>query len=141
MSVNVVTLVGNLGQDPEIRQFPNGGRMAKISLATKSTWVDRQSGERKTATEWHNVVFNGKLAEIAENYLHKGMRVYIKGSLRTRSYENQQQQTVRKTEIVAQEMRMLGSAPQQQQGQNPQYTTIPSDTDELPPFMEMDSPF
>ncbi len=87
-SVNKVILVGNLGKDPEIRTLPSGDRVANLSLATSETWRDRTSGERKERTEWHRIViFNDNLVKVAENYLHKGSKVYIEGALQTRKYE------------------------------------------------------
>lgn len=88
--VNKVILVGNLGQDPEVRYMPNGGAVANLSLATSDTWTDKQTGDKKERTEWHRVVLYGKLAEIASEYLRKGSQVYIGGSLRTRKYYREQ---------------------------------------------------
>src|SRR5471030_1096672 len=104
-SVNKVILVGNLGKDPEIRSLPSGDRVANLSLATSETWRDRNTGERKERTEWHRVViFNDNLVKVAENYLHKGSKVYIEGALQTRKYE---QNGVEKfsTEIALQKFR------------------------------------
>ena len=83
-SVNKVILVGNLGKDPEIRSFPSGDQVANVSLATTDKWRDKQSGEPREHTEWHRLVFNGKLAEIAGQYLRKGSQIYVEGSIRTR---------------------------------------------------------
>lgn len=111
-SVNKVILVGNLGRDPEIRSFSNGGRVANLSVATSESWRDKQSGERREKTEWHRVViFNENIAKVAEQYLKKGSTVYIEGQLQTRKYE---QNGVEKytTEVVLQkyrgELTMLG---------------------------------
>jgi len=111
-SVNKVTLVGNLGKDPEIRRLNNGDPVVNLSIATSETWRDKQSGERKEKTEWHRVViFNENIAKVAEQYLKKGSTVYIEGSLQTRKYE---QNGVEKytTEVVLQkyrgELTMLG---------------------------------
>ena len=104
-SVNKVILVGNLGKDPEIRNLTSGDKVANLSLATSETWRDKSSGERKEKTEWHRVViFNENLVKVAENYLRKGAKVYIEGSLQTRKYE---QNGVEKytTEIVLQKFR------------------------------------
>ena len=84
--VNKVTLIGNLGKDPEVRHMPSGGAVANISLATSETWKDKQTGQPQERTEWHNVVFFNRLAEIAGEYLRKGSKVYIEGSLRTRKW-------------------------------------------------------
>lgn len=105
-SVNKVILVGNLGADPEIKAMPSGDRMAKFPLATSETWRDRQSGERREKTEWHNVViFNENLAKVAENYLKKGSKVYVEGSLQTRKWQDQNGQDRYMTEIVLQKFR------------------------------------
>ena len=86
-SVNKVIVVGNLGRDPEMRTFPSGDQVANVTVATTDKWKDKQSGEMKEATEWHRVTFNGRLAEIAGQYLRKGSLVYVEGSLRTRKYQ------------------------------------------------------
>ncbi|MEN3112882.1 single-stranded DNA-binding protein [Uliginosibacterium paludis] len=108
-SVNKVILVGNLGRDPETRYAPSGDAFCTITVATTDTWKDRQTGEKKEATEWHRVVFNGKLAEIAGQYLKKGRPVYIEGSLRTRKWTNKDGVEQYTTEIRADQMQMLGS--------------------------------
>ncbi len=108
-SVNKVILVGNLGADPETRYAPSGDAICNIRLATTESWKDKQSGERREATEWHRVTFYGKLAEIAGQYLKKGSQVYIEGSLRTRKWQDQNGQDRYTTEIRADEMKMLGS--------------------------------
>ena len=110
--INKVILVGNLGQDPEVRYLPNGGAVANLSLATSDTWRDKQSGEQKERTEWHRVVLYGKLAEIAGEYLRKGAQVYIEGELRTRKWTDQSGQERYTTEVVVSQsgtMQMLGS--------------------------------
>ena len=132
-SVNKVTLIGNVGQDPEIKFMPSGGAVCNISISTTETWKDKQSGEKKAATEWHRVVMFNRLAEIAGEYLRKGSSVYIEGSLKTRSWEDA---GVKKysTEITGREMKMLGSrngessAPQAQQGGAPQQQSQASKT-------------
>jgi single-strand DNA-binding protein len=108
-SVNKVILIGNLGKDPETRYMPNGEAVTNITLATTDTWKDKNSGEKREATEWHRVVFFRKLAEIANQYLRKGSQVYIEGSLKTRKWQDQSGQDRYTTEIVADEMKMLGS--------------------------------
>ena len=109
-SVNKVILVGNLGRDPEIRQMPNGGAIANLSIATSESWRDRNSGERKEKTEWHRVViFSDGLVKIAEQYLRKGSTVYIEGQLETRKWQDQSGQDRYTTEIVGNEMQMLDS--------------------------------
>jgi single-strand DNA-binding protein len=106
-SVNKVILVGNLGKDPEVRYMPSGEAVTNITLATTDNWKDKNSGEKKEATEWHRVVFFRKLAEIAGQYLKKGSQVYIEGSLKTRKWEKDGH-TNYTTEIVADSMQMLG---------------------------------
>lgn len=106
--INKVILVGNLGADPDVRYSANGNAVTRINVATSERWKDKQSGELQERTEWHRVVFFGRLAEIAGEYLRKGMQVYIEGSLRTSSYEKEGQ-THYSTDIIANEMQMLGS--------------------------------
>lgn len=107
-SVNKVILIGNLGQDPEVRSFPNGGQIANVRIATTEKWKDRQTGEQRELTEWHSVVFNDKLAEIVGQYLRKGSAIYVEGSLRTRKWQDQNGNDRYSTEIRAQTMQMLG---------------------------------
>ena len=123
--VNKVILVGNLGNDPEVRHMPNGDAVANITLATSETWKDKNTGEQQEKTEWHRVVFFKRLAEIVEQYVKKGSKVYVEGRLQTRSWE---QDGVKRytTEIVANEMQMLDSRsetgnshPKQQQQSQP----------------------
>lgn len=109
--INKVILVGNLGQDPEVRFLPNGGAVANITLATSESWRDKQTGEMKEQTEWHRVVLFGKLAEVAGEYLRKGSQVYIEGQLRTRKWTDQSGVEKYTTEIVVNVggvMQMLG---------------------------------
>jgi len=141
--VNRVTLIGNLGNDPEARHLPSGGEVSNITIATSETWKDKNTGQAQEKTEWHRVVGFNKLAEIMNKYLTKGSKVYIEGSLRTRSWE---QDGVKRyaTEIVASEMQMLdsresqGNAPQQAsqrqqapQQSAPQQQAAPSDFSEF----------
>lgn len=107
--VNKVILVGNLGNDPETRYMPSGGAVTNITVATSESWKDKQTGQQQDRTEWHRVVFFNKLAEIAGEYLRKGSKVYIEGSLRTRKWQDQQGVERYTTEIVANEMQMLDS--------------------------------
>ena len=111
-SVNKVILVGNLGADPETRYMPSGDAVTNIRLATTDRYKDKQSGEFKEATEWHRIAFFGKLAEIAGQYLKKGSSVYIEGRIRTRKWQDQSGQDKYSTEIVADQMQMLGGRPQ-----------------------------
>jgi single-strand DNA-binding protein len=134
--VNKVIIVGNLGQDPEVKFMPSGEAVANISIATSETWKDKQTGEQKEKTEWHRVSMFGKLAEIAGEYLKKGSKVYIEGKLQTRKWQNAEGKDQYTTEVVLQGyngvMQMLdgkqqgAQAPQQQQGgyqkqQSPQH--------------------
>jgi len=108
--VNKVILVGNLGNDPETRAFPSGDMVTNITVATSETWKDKQTGQPQERTEWHRVVFHRRLAEIAGEYLHKGSKVYIEGSLKTRKWQDKATGQDRyTTEIVAREMQMLDS--------------------------------
>lgn len=110
--VNKVIIVGNLGQDPEVRYMDNGGAVANLSVATSETWRDKNTGEPREKTEWHRVVMFGKLAEVAGEYLRKGSQVYLEGQLQTRKWQDQQGQDRYTTEIVVQGfngvMQMLG---------------------------------
>lgn len=130
--VNKVILLGNLGQDPEVRYMPNGNAVTNVTLATSETWKDRESGQQNERTEWHRVVFFGKLAEIAGQYLKKGAKIYVEGALRTRKWQGQDGHDRYTTEIVVDingQMQMLDTrsadggqqeAPQQrQQPQSP----------------------
>jgi len=107
--VNKVILIGNLGKDPEVRHLENGTAVANFSMATSESYKDRNSGERKTITEWHNIVLWRGLAEVAEKYLKKGDQVYIEGKLKTRSWEDKDGSTRYTTEVVGDNMTMLGS--------------------------------
>lgn len=151
--VNKVILVGNLGQDPEMRYMPNGGAVANLRLATSESWRDKATGEQKEVTEWHTVVIFGKLAEIAGEYLRKGSQVYIEGQLRTRKWQDKDQQDRYSTEIVVSMngvMQMLGGrqgggAPAGQGGgwgqpQQPQQGAMPDFEDDIP-FAPITLPF
>jgi single-strand DNA-binding protein len=107
--VNKVILVGNLGKDPETRYMPSGSAVTNLTLATSESWKDKQSGEAQERTEWHKVAMFGRLAEIAAEYLRKGSQVYIEGKLRTRKWQDKEGKDRWTTEIVADEMQMLGS--------------------------------
>ncbi len=106
--VNKVILVGNLGKDPEIRYMPNGNAVANLTLATTESWKDKQTGDQQEKTEWHRVVMFRRLAEIAGEYLKKGSQVYIEGKLQTRKWQDNSGNDRYTTEIVADEMQMLG---------------------------------
>mgnify|MGYP003299901506 FL=1 len=106
--VNKVTLIGNLGNDPEVRYSGNGNAVANVSLATAESWRDKDSGEQQERTEWHRVVFFGRLAEIVSEYLHKGSQIYLEGRLQTNKWQDKEGNDRYTTQIVANEMQMLG---------------------------------
>ena len=126
--INKVILIGNLGQDPDVKYMPNGGAVANVTVATSESWKDKNTGEMQERTEWHRVVFFRRLAEIVGEYLKKGSKVYIEGKLQTRKWQDQSGNDRYTTEIIANEMQMLDSrgggggqfgGGQQAQGQNP----------------------
>ena len=123
--INKVILIGNLGNDPETRYTQSGSAVTNISLATSDTWKDKQTGQPQERTEWHRVVFFNRLAEIAGEYLRKGSKVYIEGSLRTRKWQDQSGQDRYTTEIVANEMQMLDSRGASQGGSYPDENYAP----------------
>lgn len=141
--VNLSIVLGNLGGDPEVRYMPNGGAVARFTVATSETWRDKATGEQREKTEWHRIAVFGKLAEIAGDYLRKGSQVYIKGKMQTRKWKDQGGIDRYTTEIVVQGydgvMQMLGHAntsePPQQQAPQPQYNEPPSDFDDELPFL------
>ncbi|AJB46773.1 single-stranded DNA-binding protein [Acinetobacter nosocomialis] len=114
--VNKVILVGTLGRDPETKTFPNGGSLTQFSIATSEVWTDKTSGERKEQTEWHRIVLHNRLGEIAQQFLRKGSKVYIEGSLRTRQWTDQNGQERYTTEIRGDQMQMLDARQQGEQG-------------------------
>lgn len=119
--VNKVILIGTLGKDPETKTFPNGGSLTQFSIATSEVWNDKNSGERKELTEWHRIVMQNRLGEIAQQYLKKGSKVYIEGSLKTRQWTDQNGQERYTTEIRGSNMQMLdskGDSNNQQQSNN-----------------------
>lgn len=123
--INKAVLIGNLGMDPEVRYTPNGNAVANVTLATSSVWRDKQSGELQERTEWHRIVFFNRLAEIVGEYLTKGAKIYVEGSLRTRKWQDKSGIERFTTEIIANEMQMLDSRTSkandfsaQSQGQN-----------------------
>lgn len=113
--VNKVILIGNLGQDPELRHMPSGNAVANFSVATSESWKDKQTGQQQERTEWHRITMYNRLAEVAAEYLRKGSKVYIEGSLRTRKWQDKEGRDQYTTEIVASEMQMLDG---RQQGQS-----------------------
>ncbi|MEN8205623.1 MAG: single-stranded DNA-binding protein [Pseudomonadota bacterium] len=144
--VNKVILVGNLGKDPEVRYMPNGNAVANITLATTDSWKDKQTGEQQEKTEWHRIVMFRRLGEIAGEYLKKGSQVYIEGKLQTRKWQDNAGNDRYTTEIVANEMQMLGSrsggstgfpadsAPAQQSAPTPAPAAAGGDFDDDIPF-------
>ncbi|HDX0970679.1 single-stranded DNA-binding protein [Pasteurella multocida] len=130
--VNLVIILGNLGNDPDIRTMPNGEAVAKISVATSESWIDKNTGERKTQTEWHSIVFYRRQAEICGQYLKKGSKVYVEGRLKTRKWQDQNGQDRYTTEIQGDVLQMLDSRqdsqpqPQAQAPQNNAYANAKS---------------
>lgn len=121
--INKVILVGNLGKEPEVRFTPEGNAIANIVIATSESWRDKQSGEMQDRTEWHRVVFFGRLAEIVGEYLHKGSKVYLEGALRTRKWTDKDNNERYTTEIVASEMQMLDRKGEQEMAAMPSTPT------------------
>ena len=117
--INKVIIVGNLGNDPEIRTMPNGEQVANITVATSESWTDKNTGEKKTQTEWHRIVIYRKLAEIAAQYLHKGSQVYVEGRLKTRKWQDNNGQDRYTTEIQGDNLQMLGGRQDAAQNQPP----------------------
>lgn len=107
--INKVILVGNLGQDPETRYMPSGGAVTNLRIATSESWKDKQTGEQQDRTEWHSIAMFGRLAEISAEYLRKGSQVYVEGKLRTRKWQDKEGRDRYTTEVIADEMQMLGS--------------------------------
>lgn len=150
--VNKVILIGNIGKDPELRYFPNGDAVCNLTLATSESWNDKASGEKKERTEWHNIVFTRKLAEIAGQYLRKGSKIYVEGSLRTRKWQDKDGGDRYTTEILVNDMQMLdgrsgGSAPMGDDSRpapatrRPSSAPAPSAPDTDAPFEDDDIPF
>jgi single-strand DNA-binding protein len=127
--VNKVILIGNLGNDPDVRYTASGAAVANISLATAESWRDKESGEQQERTEWHRVVFFGRLAEIVAEYLKKGSQVYVEGRLQTRKWQDKEGKDRYSTEIVANEMQMLGSRSGGNSNQSYMDQTPPHDDD------------
>lgn len=129
-SLNKVMLIGNLGRDPETRYLPSGGAVCNFSIATTESWKDKQTGQKQEKTEWHNITMYGKLAEIAGQHLKKGSSVYLEGKLQTRKWQDKQTGADRyTTEIVADEMKMLGG---KQDGQQPEEQQRPAPQQNTP---------
>jgi len=126
--VNKVILIGNLGGDPEVRYMPSGNAVTNVTLATSESWKDKQTGQAQERTEWHRVVFFNRLAEIAGEYLRKGSKIYIEGSLRTRKWQDKDGQDKYTTEIVASELQMLDSKGGEGGGGGYQQSSAPNDS-------------
>lgn len=141
-SINKVILIGNLGKNPEIRHLENGASVANFSIATSENYKDRKSGEKVSQTEWHNIVLWRGLADIAEKFLKKGDKVYIEGKLKTRSWQDQDGKNRYSTEVIADNLTMLGKSPENNINNNPISTNSsenktddfsePNQTDDLP---------
>lgn len=110
--INKIILVGNLGQDPETRNLPSGDAVTNVSVATSEQWKDKKTGEQRERTEWHKVAFFGRLAEIAAQYLRKGSQIYVEGKLRTRKWQDRDGNDRWTTEVIADELQMLGGTGQ-----------------------------
>jgi single-strand DNA-binding protein len=143
--INKVILIGNLGTDPEVRYLPSGSAVTNVNIATSESWKDKQTGQKQERTEWHRVVFFNRLAEIAGEYLKKGSKVYIEGSLRTRKWQGQDGQDRYTTEIVANEMQMLDGRGGEGGGYSPQpsdggYAQQPAYNPSTPPSAPRQQP-
>ncbi len=143
-SVNKVILIGNLGKDPEVRHFENGGVLASFPLATSESYTDRQTGEKRENTDWHDIILWRGLAEVAEKYLHKGTKIYVEGKLKKRSYQDREGHTRYVTEVVGEEMTIL-SRPDNEPKPNHPYTKEsgenPSPLSDFESKPEDDAPF
>lgn len=142
--VNKVILIGNLGANPEVRYTPNGNAVANVALATSASWRDKATGELQDRTEWHRIVFFSRLAEIVGEYLHKGSKIYVEGSLRTRKWQDKNGNDRYTTEIIANEMQMLdsrGSNNQTDQSSSKTQSADTSQTDNNFDNFEDDIPF
>jgi len=139
MSLNKVQLIGRLGAEPESRSFPNGGSICTLRIATSESWKDKQTGERKERTEWHRVVLNNRLGEIAQQYLNKGSQIYIEGRIQTHKWQDQDGNDRYSTEIVGNNMTMLDG----NSGKNPQpaQQSVGGDYGPVPNYMGDDIPY
>ena len=132
MIVNKVIIIGFCGRDPEIRYMPNGDQITNISVATTESWTDKSTGEKKELTEWHRITFYRKLAEIAGQYLKKGAQVYVEGRLKTRKYTDKNGIERYQTEIIADQMQMLGQKHDGQQTKRNTYQAGKDGSDDIP---------
>jgi single-strand DNA-binding protein len=144
-SLNKCQIIGNLGKDPEVRYSPEGAALCSVSIATTSSWKDKATGEKREETEWHRIVFYGRLAEVVGQYMRKGRPMYVEGRLRTRKWQNKEGVDQYTTEIVADQMQMLGgrddgeSAPleRQQNTSRPEQRQAPQSTHQRAPVTEL----
>jgi single-strand DNA-binding protein len=137
--INKVVLIGNMGQDPDTRYMPSGGAVTNVRLATNESWKDKQTGEQRERTEWHSVVFFNRLAEIAAEYLRKGSQIYVEGKLRTRKWTDRDGNDRYTTEVVADEMQMLGMrGPVAPRGQTQRKVANGADMGPMNDDMDMD---
>jgi len=134
--INKVIILGTCGKDPETRYLPSGGAVTNISIATSEQWKDKQTGDKNERTEWHNVVFFNRLGEIAGQYLKKGAKVYVEGSLRTRKWQDKNGQDRYTTEIVASEMQMLGGKQAEKEEPSSKQESYSDFNDDIP-FMRI----
>lgn len=139
--VNKVILIGRLGKDPEVRYMPSGGAVANVSIATSEKWKDKQSGEQKERTEWHNLVFYQRLAEIVGEYLKKGAEIYVEGKLQTRKWQDKSGNDRYTTEIICHEMQMLGGRPTGDRNESRERTAPVSDENRFDDGFDDDIPF
>lgn len=136
--INKVILIGNLGRDPEVSALPNGSSVTNIALATSESWKDKNTGENVERTEWHRIVFFNRLAEVAGQYLNKGSKVYVEGSLRTRKWQDNNGQDRYTTEIIGSEMQMLGNQGDNNTDKAQQYEQMPEANQNKPEKKEDD---
>lgn len=139
--VNKVILIGRLGKEPEVRYMPSGGAVANVSIATSEKWKDKQSGEQKERTEWHNLVFYQRLAEIVGEYLKKGAEIYVEGKLQTRKWQDKSGNDRYTTEIICHEMQMLGGRPTGAHNESRERTAPASDENRFDDGFDDDIPF
>lgn len=125
-SLNKIILIGNAGRDPEVRTFPNGGQVCNVSIATTEKWKDKISGETREATEWHNLVFAERLAEIAGQYIRKGTQIYVEGQVRSRKYQDKDGVERTAYEVRVRELKLLGGTPQQSESSRPMSQRAPA---------------
>lgn len=138
-SLNKILLIGRAGKDPEVRTFDGGSKLATLTLATSESYIDR-SGQRQEQTEWHNLTINGKLADVAEQYIHKGSQIYVEGKIRTRSWDDQNGQKQYRTEIVVFGMQLLDPKPPQPQYQQYDSAAQPPMPPQRPPMPQAPVP-